>query len=161
MLIINPKGNALHGGPTIRCDDNIKMHLKERRCESVDCFHFGQDTIQWLAFVNTVTNHLSTPNITDNVRHASLDECAVHEMRDKLEISSDGGVSGRNKRKRACGGAYRGSAFGRSLESSGLSCAGAGDRSLASVVMKMFPDLIYFKNEFYQFCTYLQFHLQR
>jgi hypothetical protein len=99
-----------------------------------------------MAFVNTVTNHLSTPNITANVRHASLDECAVHEMRDKLELSSDGGVSGRNKRKRACGGAYRGSAFGRSLE---------------SVVVKIFPDLIYFKNKFYQFCTYLQFHLQR
>jgi hypothetical protein len=48
MLILNPKGNALLGGPTIRWDDNIKMHLKERRCESVDCFHFGQDTIQWL-----------------------------------------------------------------------------------------------------------------
>jgi hypothetical protein len=35
-----------------------------------------------------------TRNITANVRHASLDECAIRVPRKQLNLSSDGGDSG-------------------------------------------------------------------
>jgi hypothetical protein len=46
------------------------------------------------------------------------------------------------------------SAFGGSLESGGRFCVGAFGRNLASVAVKMFSHLIYFKKEFYKFCTF-------
>jgi hypothetical protein len=66
---------------------------------------------------------LSTPNITnitDNVRHACLDECAVRAMRKKLKLSSDGGDSGSKKCKRGYGGACCGVCV----------CRESGDRRL-------------------------------
>jgi hypothetical protein len=50
----------------------------------------------------------STPNITANVRHASLYECAVRAMRKKLKLSSGGDDSGNKKCKQSYGGAYGG-----------------------------------------------------
>jgi hypothetical protein len=50
-------------------------------------------------FGPTKTIHPPTPNITANVRQASLDECAVRVMRKKLKLSSDGGDSGSEKCK--------------------------------------------------------------
>jgi hypothetical protein len=42
--------------------------------------------------------------ITATVRHAWLDECAVRTMREKLNLSSNGGDSGSKKCKRRYGG---------------------------------------------------------
>jgi hypothetical protein len=47
-----------------------------------------------------------------------------------------------------------GSEFGGSLESGSLFLVGVFGRNLASVAVKMFSNLIYFKKEFYQFCTF-------
>jgi hypothetical protein len=46
------------------------------------------------------------------------------------------------------------SAFGGSLESGGRFCVGAFGRNLASVAVKIFSHLIYFKKKFYKFCTF-------
>jgi hypothetical protein len=46
--------------------------------------------------------------LTANVRHASLYECAVHAMPEKLKLRFDGGASGSKKWKRGCCGAYGG-----------------------------------------------------
>jgi hypothetical protein len=63
------------------------------------------------------------------------------------KLSSDGGDSGRKKCKRGYGGACRG-------ESGDMFCAGAFGRNLASVVMKIFPHLIYFIKIFYKLCIF-------
>jgi hypothetical protein len=44
-----------------------------------------------------------------------------------------------------------GGAYGGSLESDGRFCVGAFGRNLASVVVKMFSQLIYFIQTFYKF----------
>jgi hypothetical protein len=42
--------------PRHRWEDNIKMYLKETRCEDVDWIHLAQDRVQWQCSVNTVVN---------------------------------------------------------------------------------------------------------
>jgi hypothetical protein len=53
-------------------------------------------------------NQKTAISIIANVRHVSLYECALREMRNKLKLSSDGGDFGRKKCKRGYGGAYGG-----------------------------------------------------
>jgi hypothetical protein len=36
--------------------DNIKMDIKEIRCEGVDLIHLTQDRDQWQPFVNIIIN---------------------------------------------------------------------------------------------------------
>jgi len=47
--------SILLGRPRLRCEDNIRMDLKEIWRESVDLMHLTQDRDQWRALVNTVT----------------------------------------------------------------------------------------------------------
>jgi hypothetical protein len=74
-------------------------------------------------------------------------------MRKKLKSSSVGGDSGRKKFKRGYGDAY-GGVWGIlclaevwSQRSGGRFCVGAYGRNLASVAVKIFSHLIYFKKE--------------
>jgi hypothetical protein len=46
-----PLGRARH-----RCDDNIRMDLKEMGWGGVKWMHLAQDRYQWRAVVNTVRN---------------------------------------------------------------------------------------------------------
>jgi hypothetical protein len=46
------------------------------------------------------------------------------------------------------------SVFNGSLESGCWFCVDAFGRNLASVTVKMFSHLIYFKNKFYKFCAF-------
>ena len=39
-----------------RCEDDIKMNLKETALEAVDWIHLAEDVEQWLAVVNAVVN---------------------------------------------------------------------------------------------------------
>jgi hypothetical protein len=45
-----------HGKPKRKCEDNIRLYLKERRLEKVKWIHLAQDRGQWLILVNTVIN---------------------------------------------------------------------------------------------------------
>jgi hypothetical protein len=66
-----------------------------------------------------------------------------------LKSSSDGGESSNNNANKTMVVPMMGSgecAFGGSMESDGWFCAGASDRNLASVTMKMFSHLLYFIN---------------
>jgi hypothetical protein len=49
--------------PRSRCEDNIKINLREIRLEVVDWIHLARDTDQWQAFVNTVMNRRIPQNI--------------------------------------------------------------------------------------------------
>jgi hypothetical protein len=40
--------------PISRWEDNIKMYIREVRCEGVDWNHLAQDRDRWRALVNTV-----------------------------------------------------------------------------------------------------------
>jgi hypothetical protein len=51
--------------PRRRLWDNIRMDLKEVGWEGVDWIHLAQDTDQWRAVVNTVTN-LRVPQNSGN-----------------------------------------------------------------------------------------------
>jgi hypothetical protein len=75
-------------------------------------------------------------NVSANVRHARLYECAVRAVRKKMKLISDGSDSGSKKYKRGCGGAYGGICLWR--ESGGRFCVDAFVRNLASVTVKMF-----------------------
>jgi hypothetical protein len=69
----------------------------------------GVESIPDCSYIkHTSDNGQSTPFLANNVRHASLDECAVRAMQKKLKQSSDGGDSGRKEFKRGYGGAYGG-----------------------------------------------------
>jgi len=46
----------MHGRNILMWDDNIKMYLKETRCEDVKWLHLDQEMIQWRGLVNAVMN---------------------------------------------------------------------------------------------------------
>jgi hypothetical protein len=50
------EGKRPFGRSRRRCEDNIRMDLKEMGWEGVDWIHLAQDRDQWLALVNTVMN---------------------------------------------------------------------------------------------------------
>jgi hypothetical protein len=52
ILIGKPKGKRLLGRPRRKWENNIKMVLKELRCNVVDWIHRAQDREQWRALVN-------------------------------------------------------------------------------------------------------------
>jgi hypothetical protein len=98
---------------------------------------------------------LTHPRIIANVRHAWLDECALRATRKKLKFWRWRlwwqEIQTRLWWRLRWGLAK--SAFGGILESGGRFCVGAFRRNLASVAVKMFSHLIYFKKKFYKLCT--------
>ena len=51
-----PEGKRPLGRPGCRCEDNIKMDLKEEGCGVVDWIELGQDRDRWRALVSAVMN---------------------------------------------------------------------------------------------------------
>jgi hypothetical protein len=56
ILVGKPDGRRFLGSRIRRCEDNIKMVLKEIRWEGMDWNKPAQDIIHWRVLVNTVTN---------------------------------------------------------------------------------------------------------
>jgi len=57
ILVGKSKGKRPLGRPRrSRCEDNIKMDLREAMWEGVDWIHPAQDKDQWQADVNTIMN---------------------------------------------------------------------------------------------------------
>jgi hypothetical protein len=56
ILVRRPEGRRPLGRPRRRCEDNIKMDLRETGFGDVDWIHWAQDRDRWRAFVNTVMN---------------------------------------------------------------------------------------------------------
>jgi hypothetical protein len=47
IVVRKPKGKGPHRRPRNRYDDNIKMDLKEVRCEGVDWIQLNHGRVQW------------------------------------------------------------------------------------------------------------------
>ena len=56
VLVGKPGGKRPLGRPRRRWEDNIKMDLKEMRCESMDWIELAEDRDGWRALVNAVMN---------------------------------------------------------------------------------------------------------
>jgi hypothetical protein len=56
ILIGRPEGRRPLGRPKRRCEDNIKMVLREMGFGDVEWIHWAQDRDRWRALVNTVMN---------------------------------------------------------------------------------------------------------
>jgi hypothetical protein len=56
ILVVKPEGKRPLGRPRLRCEDNIKVDLRETVWGGMDWIHVGQDRDQWRALVNTVMN---------------------------------------------------------------------------------------------------------
>jgi len=56
ILVGKPEGKRLLGRLMRRCEDNIRMYLKEVGWEGVDFMNLAEDRDQWRAGVNTVVN---------------------------------------------------------------------------------------------------------
>jgi hypothetical protein len=54
ILVGRPKGKRPLGRPRHRCEDNIKMDLREIWINGVNWIWLAEDRIQWRAFVNIV-----------------------------------------------------------------------------------------------------------
>jgi hypothetical protein len=54
ILVGKPDGKKPVGRRRRKCEDNIKMDLREIGWEGVDWIHLAQDTDQWRTLVNTV-----------------------------------------------------------------------------------------------------------
>jgi hypothetical protein len=52
ILVGEPEGKRPLRRPRLRCEDNIRMDLKETGWEDVDWIHLDQYRDQWQAFVN-------------------------------------------------------------------------------------------------------------
>jgi len=56
ILVTKPEGKRPLGRPRRRCEDNIRIDLRETGWEIVDWIHLAQDMDQWRALVNTEMN---------------------------------------------------------------------------------------------------------
>jgi hypothetical protein len=54
--VVTPEGKRPLGRPTRKRVDNIKIDLREIGWDGMDCIDVIQDTDQWRALVNMVTN---------------------------------------------------------------------------------------------------------
>jgi hypothetical protein len=55
-LVGKPEGRRPLGRPTRRCEDGIKMDLREAGWGSMDWINLAQDRDRWRALVNAVMN---------------------------------------------------------------------------------------------------------
>jgi len=55
-FIGKPEGKRQCVRPRCRCEDNIRIDLQEIGWESVNWIHLTQDSVQWWALVNMITN---------------------------------------------------------------------------------------------------------
>jgi hypothetical protein len=56
VLVGRSEGKRPLGRPRRRCEDNIKMDLREIGIDGVNWIRLAQDRVQWRDFVNTVMN---------------------------------------------------------------------------------------------------------
>jgi hypothetical protein len=56
ILAGKPEGTRPVGRPRRRWVDNIKINLREIRCDGMDWIHLDRGRDQWRALVNTVMN---------------------------------------------------------------------------------------------------------
>jgi hypothetical protein len=56
VLVGRPEGKRPLGRPRRRCEDNIKMDLREIRIDGANWIHLARDRVEWRASVNTVIN---------------------------------------------------------------------------------------------------------
>jgi hypothetical protein len=56
VLVRRHEGKRPLGRPRRRCEDNIKMDLRERGIDGTNWIRLAQDRVQWRAFMNTVMN---------------------------------------------------------------------------------------------------------
>jgi hypothetical protein len=56
VLVGKPKGKRLLGRTRRRCEVNIKIDLKEVRCEIMDWIYVAEDRDRWQALVSAVMN---------------------------------------------------------------------------------------------------------
>jgi hypothetical protein len=56
IFVEKPEGRRPSGKPRRRCEDNVKLDLREIGWENVDWIRLTEDGDQWRAFVNTVMN---------------------------------------------------------------------------------------------------------
>jgi hypothetical protein len=55
-LAERPEGKRPLGRPRHRCEDNIKMNLRETGIDAANCIWLALDRVHWRDFVNTVMN---------------------------------------------------------------------------------------------------------
>jgi hypothetical protein len=56
VLVGKPEGKRPLGRPRLRCEDNIKMDIKEVGCGDMDMTELTQDRDRWWALLNAVVN---------------------------------------------------------------------------------------------------------
>jgi hypothetical protein len=56
VLVGKPEGKRPLGRPRRRCEDNIKMDLREIGIDGANWIRLAQDRVRWRGFVNTVMN---------------------------------------------------------------------------------------------------------
>jgi hypothetical protein len=56
VLVWRPEGKRPLGRPRCRCEDNIKMDLREIGIDGANWIQLAQDKVHWRACVNTVMN---------------------------------------------------------------------------------------------------------
>jgi hypothetical protein len=56
VLAGNPEVKRPLGRPRRRCEDNIKLDLREIGIDAANSIQLAQDRVLWRAFVNTVMN---------------------------------------------------------------------------------------------------------
>jgi hypothetical protein len=56
ILVGKPEGKRPLGRPRCRCENNIKMDLREIRLKVVDWNRLAQDRNRWRTLVNTIMN---------------------------------------------------------------------------------------------------------
>ena len=57
VLVGKPEGNRPIGRPRRRCEDDIKMYLREVGCDPGDWIALAEDRDQRQAYVRAVINH--------------------------------------------------------------------------------------------------------
>jgi hypothetical protein len=69
VLVGNPEGKRPLGRPRCRCEDNIKMDLREIGIDGVNWIELAQDSVQWQAF-----DKLSDNQFFNNILHHGVSE---------------------------------------------------------------------------------------